>query len=122
MNSGLNLFDNSPEIEFCSMCGATNGDFWETQTARTIILRLQPRYGDIAQNWIICDECDEGLQGLNSQPCERMGAQTENGINILTRPDNINLLAQIRRATFNDQEAVLKWLLQKFGLESNKKS
>jgi hypothetical protein len=39
----------------------------------------------------------------------------------LPKPDQIHLLAQIRRATINDQEAVLKWLLQKFNLEAEKK-
>jgi hypothetical protein len=35
----------------------------------------------------------------------------------LPKPDRIHLLAQIRRATRLDQEAVLKWLLQKFNVE-----
>ena len=40
----------------------------------------------------------------------------------LPKHDQIHLLAQIRRATINDQEAVLKWLLQKFNLEAKKRS
>jgi hypothetical protein len=35
----------------------------------------------------------------------------------LPKPDQIHLLAQIRRATIQDQEAVLSWLLQKFNIE-----
>jgi hypothetical protein len=39
----------------------------------------------------------------------------------LPKPDQIHLLTQIRRATIKDQEAVLNWLLQKFGLEAKQK-
>lgn len=33
------------------------------------------------------------------------------------KPDRIHLLAQIRRATIQDQRAVLEWLLSKFNIE-----
>jgi hypothetical protein len=49
--------------------------------------------------------CNEGLQNT-----------------ALPKPDRIHLLAQIRRATIPDQEAVLKWLLQKFNLEARKRN
>ncbi|MGH7941843.1 MAG: hypothetical protein ACREE6_17715 [Limisphaerales bacterium] len=49
----------------------------------------------------VCTNCNEGLQNT-----------------ALPRPDRVHLLAQIRRATIDDQEAVLRWLLQKFKLES----
>lgn len=52
------------------------------------------------QSWIFCDE---GLQNT-----------------ALPKPDRIHLLTQIRRATIQDQEAVLSWLLQKFNLETKK--
>ncbi len=105
MKNGLSQFDKKIEIEFCSMCGAIRGDFWQTQSSRAVMLRSRPRYGDIAQSWILCNECDEGLQNT-----------------ALPKPDQIHLLAQIRRATINDQEAVLNWLLQKFSLEAKKKN
>ena len=53
----------------------------------------------------VCTNCNEGLQNTS-----------------LPKPDQIHLLAQIRRATIPDQQAVLNWLLQKFSLETRKKS
>lgn len=105
MKNGLNQFDKKIEIEFCSMCGAIRGDFWQTKPTRACQLLWRPRYSDTSQYWTLCDECNEGLQNT-----------------ALPKPDQIHLLAQIRRATINDQEAVLNWLLQKFNLESRKKS
>ena len=52
----------------------------------------------------VCTNCNQGLQNT-----------------ALPKPDRIHLLAQIRRATIPDQEAVLRWLLQKFNLEAEKK-
>lgn len=104
MKSGLNQFDKKTGIEFCSMCGAIHRDSWETQPMRTVELRSRPRQGDVTQFWVICNECNEGLQNT-----------------ALPKPDRIHLLAQIRRATIKDQEAVLNWLLQKFNLEVEKK-
>jgi hypothetical protein len=40
----------------------------------------------------------------------------------LPKPDRIHLLSQVRRATLDDQQAVLDWLLGKFGLTAQKKS
>ncbi len=103
MKNGLNHSEQENPAEFCSMCGAVDGDFWETRPARFVLLSRRPRYGDSAHSWILCDECDKGLQNT-----------------ALPKPDQIHLLAQIRRATISDQEAVLKWLLQKFNLETEK--
>ena len=47
----------------------------------------------------ICSTCAEGLQ--NAAPI---------------KPDRLQLLAQIRRATLTDQREVLEWLLKKFKL------
>ncbi len=52
----------------------------------------------------VCTNCNEGLQNT-----------------ALPKPDQIHLLAQISRATINDQEAVLSWLLQKFNLQAQEK-
>jgi hypothetical protein len=92
------------ENKVCSMCGAVAGDVWETEPTRQVLLQLRPRYGDESHSWSICDECSEGLENIS-----------------LPKPDRIHLLAQIRRATIQDQEAVLKWLLQKFNLKTEKK-
>ena len=105
MKNGLSQFNKKTEIKFCSMCGAIDGDFWETRPMRTVLLHSRPRYLDIGQCWVLCDECDEGLQKT-----------------ALPKPDQIHLLAQIRRATISDQETVLKWLLQKFNLDARQKN
>ena len=91
--------------EFCTMCGATPRDTWETFPSRHAELLLKERAGSPNEEWTICDECFEGLQ--NAAPI---------------KPDRIQLLAQIRRATIDDQKEVLNWLLTKFKIsvgESN---
>ena len=99
------MADRETEIKACSMCGAIASDVWETRPTRSVLLRLRPRPGDVTSIWIICDECEEGLQNT-----------------ALPKPDRIHLLAQIRRAMIHDQEAVLDWLLQKFSLEAKKRN
>ena len=64
MKNGLNQFNQKTEVEFCAMCGAIAGDFWETRPIQAVTLRLLPRHGDITQRWILCDECNEGLRGV----------------------------------------------------------
>jgi hypothetical protein len=54
---------------------------------------------------LVCSCCSEGLRGLH-----------------LSKPDRVHLSSQIRRATIDDQEAVLNWLLTKFGRVAAKKS
>jgi hypothetical protein len=49
------------------MCGATDGDFWETSPSRRIILAVKPRAGDVSHAWVICDECHEGLLELRAK-------------------------------------------------------
>jgi hypothetical protein len=48
----------------------------------------------------ICTNCNEGLQNTS-----------------LPKPDQVHLLAQVRRATIDNQKVLLKWLLQKFKLK-----
>ncbi len=48
----------------------------------------------------VCSNCNEGLQ--NAAP---------------VKPDRLQLMAQIRRATLGDQKAVLDWLKKKFSSE-----
>lgn len=48
-----------------------------------------------------CSNCNEGLQ--NAAPI---------------KPDRLQLLSQIRRATIDDQKAVLDWMLRKFKLQA----
>jgi hypothetical protein len=95
----------------CQMCGFAAGDPDPLGGNRTVRLTIghiidKSKGGeDTPQNLrAICTNCNEGLQNT-----------------ALPKPDRIHLLAQIRRATIPDQEAALKWLLQKFNLEAKKK-
>lgn len=65
------------------------------------------RHGeDISSNLrAVCSNCNEGLQ--NAAPI---------------KPDRLQLLAQIRRATLDDQREVLNWLLRKFKLQAGSES
>ena len=95
----------------CQMCGVAAGDPDPLGGNRTIRLTMghivdKSKGGDdTPQNLrAVCTNCNQGLQNT-----------------ALPKPDRIHLLAQIRRATIPDQEAVLDWLLQKFNLEVNNK-
>jgi len=46
----------------------------------------------------VCTNCNEGLQNITP-----------------AKPGRIDLLTRIRRATRDDQKAVLAWLLKKYG-------
>jgi hypothetical protein len=94
----------------CQMCGVAAGDPDPLGGNRTIrltmghILDKSKGGDDTPQNLrAVCTNCNQGLQNT-----------------ALPKPDRIHLLAQIRRATIQDQEAVLNWLLQKFNLEGKK--
>lgn len=92
----------------CQMCGVAAGDPDPLGGNRTVRLTLghiidKSKGGEDTPHNLraVCTNCNEGLQ--NTAP---------------PKPDRIHLLAQIRRATIQDQEAVLAWLLQKFHLEA----
>jgi HNH endonuclease len=96
----------------CQMCGVAAGDPDPLGGNRTVRLTMghiidKSKGGsDTPQNLrAVCTNCNEGLQNT-AQP----------------KPDRIHLLGQIRRATIDDQDAVLKWLLQKFALEATPKT
>ena len=95
----------------CQMCGVAAGDPDPLGGNRTVrltighILDKSKGGDDTPQNLrAVCTNCNEGLQNT-----------------ALPKPDRIHLLAQIRRATIQDQEAVLEWLLRKYNLEAEKK-
>lgn len=95
----------------CQMCGVAAGDPDPLGGNRTVRLTIghiidKSKGGDdTPQNLrAVCTTCNEGLQNT-----------------ALPKPDRIHLLAQIRRAPIQDQEAVLDWLLQKFKLEAKKR-
>jgi HNH endonuclease len=88
----------------CQMCGAGAGDRDPFHPERTIRLTMghirdKSKGGDDTPGNLraVCTNCNEGLQNTAPQ-----------------KPDRVHLLAQIRRATIEDQRAVLEWLLTKF--------
>ena len=88
----------------CQMCGLAAGDSDPFNTARTVRLTMghildKSKGGDDSPQNLraICTNCNGGLQNT-----------------ALPKPDRIHLLAQIRRATISDQQAVFEWLLRKF--------
>jgi hypothetical protein len=94
----------------CQMCGVAAGDPDPLGGNRTVRLTMghiidKSKGGDDTPKNLraVCTNCNEGLQNTG-----------------LPKPDRIHLLAQIRRATIQDQEVVLNWLLQKFNLEAKK--
>lgn len=96
----------------CQMCGAAAGDpdpFGGSRTVRLTmghILDKSKGGEDAAQNLrAVCTNCNEGLQNT-----------------AMPKPDRVHLLGQVRRATIQDQRAVLDWLLQKFKLKNGPKS
>lgn len=104
MKNSSKRSDQEVAVEVCSMCGAAANDSWETEPAQHVVLQQCLRHGDESQLWVLCDECNEGLQ--NTAP---------------PKPDRLHLLAQVRRATIDDQRAVLDWLMQKYNLTSERK-
>lgn len=93
------------------MCGVAAGDPDPLGGNRTVRLTMghiidkSKGSDDSPRNLrAVCTNCNEGLQ--NTAP---------------PKPDRLHLLAQIRRATIDDQRVVLDWLLQKFGLEASQK-
>jgi len=95
----------------CQMCGVAAGDPDPLGGNRTVRLTIghiidKSKGGDDSMQNLraVCTTCNEGLQNR-----------------AMPKPDRIYLLAQIRKATIQDQEAVLNWLLQKFKLEVREK-
>lgn len=90
----------------CQMCGVAAGDPDPFGSERTVRLTMghiidKSKGGDDSPQNLraVCTNCNEGLQNTS-----------------LPKPDRVHLLAQVRRATINDQRVLLDWLLQKFKL------
>lgn len=88
----------------CQMCGVAAGDPDPLGGPRTVRLTIghivdKSKGGDDSPHNLraVCTTCNEGLQNT-----------------ALPKPDRIHLMGQIRRATIDDQRAVLDWLLKKF--------
>ncbi len=89
----------------CQMCGLAAGDKDPFNPSRTVRLTMghivdKSKGGEDEPTNLraVCTNCNEGLQNAAPQ-----------------KPSRIQLLAQIRRATIDDQKAVLDWLNKKFG-------
>jgi len=96
----------------CQMCGAAAGDPDPYHPGRTIRLTIghiidKSKGGRDTQDNLraLCSNCNEGLQNIAPQ-----------------KPDLIHLLSMIRRATIEDQKAVLDWLNTKFSAKSTGKN
>jgi HNH endonuclease len=94
----------------CQMCGAAAGDTDPFDSSRTVRLTMghiidKSKGGDDSPNNLraVCTNCNEGLANTG-----------------LPKPDRVHLLAQVRRATIDDQKALLEWLLKKFQSSNNK--
>jgi hypothetical protein len=88
----------------CQMCGLAAGDADPFHPSRTVRLTMghikdKSKGGSDEPNNLraVCTNCNEGLQNA-----------------ALPKPDQIWLLAQVRRATIDDQKALLDWLQTKF--------
>ena len=134
------------ESPFCNMCGAVAGDSWRTRPTKPVVLSLRTRVGDPLVAWTICNDCHEGLRGLmvknptvrltmghikdkskggDDEPtnlravCTNCNEGLQNAA--LPKPDQVYILSQVRRATIDDQRALLEWLLGKFNLTAKPK-
>lgn len=91
----------------CQMCGVAAGDPDPLGGPRTVRLTIghivdKSKGGEdsLSNLRAVCTSCNEGLQNT-----------------ALPKSDRIHLLSQIRRATIDDQRAVLNWLLAKFKIK-----
>ena len=92
----------------CQMCGLAAGDkdpFSPNRTVRLTMGHIKDKSkggNDEPTNLrAVCTNCNEGLQNA-----------------ALPKPDQVWLLSQVRRATIDDQEAVLEWLQKKFSMKT----
>jgi hypothetical protein len=96
----------------CQSCGLAAGDpdpYESTRKVRLVMGHIVDKSkggSDDADNLrAMCTNCNEGLQNAG-----------------VTRPDLKQLLTQVRRATIDDQIAVLKWLETKFATVTKKRT
>lgn len=94
----------------CQMCGLGASDpdpYREGRKVRLVMGHIidKSKGGEDTPNNLraVCSNCNEGLQAI-SPP----------------KPNRLELLKQIRRATVDDQLHVLEWLLSKYGDLRNK--
>ncbi len=90
----------------CQMCGLAAGDpdpYVPSRTVRLTMGHIKDKSkggADTADNLrAVCTNCNEGLQNI-----------------ALPKPDRIWLLSQVRRASVDDQRALIEWLRQKLNV------
>lgn len=95
----------------CQMCGVAAGDTDPLGSDRTVRLTMghiidKSKGGSDKPDNLraVCTNCNEGLANT-----------------ALPKPDRVHLLAQVRRATLDDQKALIEWLLGKFNMVAEKK-
>ncbi len=96
----------------CQMCGLAAGDADPYETSRTVRLTMghivdKSLGGDDTPNNLraVCTNCNEGL-AATAPP----------------KPDRLQLMRQLRRATISDQRYALEWLEEKFKRERQQES
>jgi len=94
----------------CQMCGAAAGDPDPYNPSRTIRLQIghivdksMGGTDEISNLRALCSNCNEGASNITPAP-----------------PSYIKVIAQVRNATRSDQIDILKWLAQKFPVESKR--
>lgn len=102
----------------CQMCGASETDtcpFDHTDVTLFVTLITPSAFGGQirADNMrTVCSTCAGGLRLLSSNRSQLEARIFSN------RPKRVRILSQIRRATIEDQKAVLEWILRKFKLRA----
>lgn len=101
----------------CQMCGADEScrcPYNNKQISLFIrIIKPEAEGGMPDENNLrtICSTCADGLKSA-----ARANKGLQNAASI--KPGRLQLLAQVRRATIDDQKVVLEWLLRKFKMET----
>lgn len=79
----INTRDHDPDAIInvqgtCTMCGAGDGDRWETEPSRIVRLSIGSRFWNIrnsdlcaSDRTLLCDECQAGVEGLREAGVER---------------------------------------------------
>ena len=102
----------------CQMCGATEEDVCPydgrlvSLHVTTIIALTRGGKFEAGNLRTVCSTCVGGIEAIDAR-LRRTG--WTHGV---SRPTRIRLLTQFRRATIDDQKAVLDWILRKYKLRA----
>lgn len=97
----------------CMMCGARQGEPWETDRSRTKRIQVGSRFMEAAATELetvdlcaLCDECDEGLQEVR-----RNGPPSSATLQLMMMAQHTGEAAQLE---------LMQWLINKFPGEARK--